>query len=356
MNVRLARPCFLHKPVVSYKKFPVHSKMYNILIIKPGAIGDLLHLTPLIRSIKSSHPDATISILVGSAGTAPLFKHNPHVCDTLIYDKRNKHRTISDIIGIWNEIRRRKFNLVLNFQRSNLKTWLLATAALPCHFLVYHKTRRNYVHAVDNYLETIKPLNIPITRTDLDLFVGPEDELFASQWLLSAGFTKKPVIAINPGASHPVNRWPVHQFVALLRMLEERLSANVVIVGGEQDVRLSEIIVENLASTPSVMTGKTTLLQLGALLKRCALLVTGDTGPMHIATAVGTPVVALFGAADPRRTGPIGAQNVIVRAGDIPCVPCRSRTCSNRIYQECMEHISPKMVFEAISGMLNFPK
>jgi len=116
-------------------------------------------------------------------------------------------------------------------------------------------------------------------------------------------------------------------------------------------------LAENIASLarykPVILTGKITLLQLGAVLKQCALLVTGDTGPLHIATAMGTSVVALFGAADPSRTGPLGAGHRVVQAKGVPCVPCRSRACNNAIPLECMKRISPKDVFDEIASMID---
>ncbi len=121
------------------------------------------------------------------------------------------------------------------------------------------------------------------------------------------------------------------------------------LVGGPDDVLLCEEITAKAALKPLVLAGKTTLLQLAALLKQSDVLVTGDTGPMHIATAVGTPVVALFGAADPARTGPVGDRHRIVQAAEVVCVPCRSRVCRNKNYRDCMEKISPEMVFDAVA-------
>src|SRR6185369_16205134 len=125
----------------------------NILIIKPGAIGDLLQLTPAIRALASAYPGARITLLVGTQATATLFLHHPLVSDTIIFDRRGEHRTILSLLRLWQQIRQGKYSLVVHFQRSNLKTWLLASAALPCRVLVYHKTRGRSVHVVDDYLE-----------------------------------------------------------------------------------------------------------------------------------------------------------------------------------------------------------
>jgi ADP-heptose:LPS heptosyltransferase len=107
-----------------------------------------------------------------------------------------------------------------------------------------------------------------------------------------------------------------------------------------------------MSSKPLDLIGKTSLLQLGAVLDRCDLLVSGDTGPLHLATAVKTPVLALFGAINPFRTGPVGDGHRVLRHEELPCVPCVAKSCTNPIDLECMERITPAEVFEAVVEML----
>lgn len=325
----------------------------NILIIKPGAIGDLLQLTPVIRALKSRFPQAGISLLVGSPSTAELFKYNAHVRETMVFDKAGADRSFPALVQLWRRLHRNRYDLVINFQRSNLKTWFLASAAFPCRVLVYHKARTTTVHAVVNYLETVAPLGIEATQTSLELTLGAGERAFAKEVISSSGSAGKPLIALNPGASHPVNRWAADRFAALSDMLTQKLEARVILIGGKEDVPLADEIAEKAGSKPLNMAGRVSLLQLGALLERCDILVSGDTGPMHIATAVGTRVVALFGAADPARTGPVGNGHRIMQAANVPCLPCRSRSCSNRTYLECMEKIPVSLVFEIIRDMLD---
>jgi heptosyltransferase-2 len=324
----------------------------NILIIKPGAIGDLLQMTPVIRALRGHYPDAGVSLMVGSAQTAGLFKHHADVQETIVYDKKGKQRSFPALLSLWKQLRRNNYDLVINFQRSNMRTWFLASAAFPCRVLVYHKTNSRNVHAVVNYLETLAPLGIHATDLHLELTLGAEDRAFALQLLSSQKSSTGPLIALNPGASHPVNRWSTGHFAALADRLVQRLDARVIIVGGPDDVMLAEEIAARTDSKPLVLAGKLGLLQLGALLEQCAVLVSGDTGPLHLATAVGTPVIALFGAADPARTGPVGDGHIVVVAGNVPCVPCRSRTCSSPRYLECMEKISADSVGDAVASVV----
>jgi heptosyltransferase-2 len=330
----------------------------NIFIIKPGAIGDVLQLTPVIRALKNHYRDAQITILVGTSATASLFQYNPSVTETIVFDKHSEQMSLPSLLKLWRRLHAKKFDLVLHFQRSNLKAWFLATAAVPCRILIYHKARKRTVHAVVNYLETIAPLGIFTSDLTLELSTGPDDKQFAEHLIAGMGKPHQPLIALNPGASHPIKQWTSEQFANLADMLADKLSARVVIVGGKEDILLAEEIVAKTRTKPLVIAGKTSLLQLGAVLEKCNVLVSGDTGPMHLGTAVGTSVIALFGATDPQRTGPVGSDraHTVMQARDVPCVPCKSLTCSNAVYLECMKNISVEAVFHAIVKTLKRDK
>jgi heptosyltransferase II len=327
----------------------------NILIIKPGAIGDLLQMTPVIRALSEAYPDARISLLVGNRSSADMFRYNQRLFTSYVYDKEHEHRTPAAFLKFWLELRQKKFDLVVNFQRSNLKTWILAAASFPCRVLVYRKRQAEDVHAVVNYLETLAPLGIAASRLDLEMSTGPEEKLHIKKFIASLGNPDTPLIALNPGASHAVNRWSPEAFAVLADRLAAELRARVIVTGGTGDGALAGVIAAKSKSHPFILAGKFDLLQLAALLEECDLVVSGDTGPMHMAAAVGTRVLALFGAADPARTGPVGAGHRVLQAAGVPCIPCRSRTCKHIPYLACMESLSVETVFAAIQEMLKHP-
>lgn len=326
----------------------------NILLIKPGAVGDLLQLTPAIRALAQHYPDAKISLLVGSVAAATMFLHNSHVHETIVFDRKGAHRTFAGFFDLWKRLRAADYDLVVNFQRSNVKAWLLASAAFPCKLFVYKKARGRTVHAVVNHLETLAPLGIRSEECDLDLQLsyGPQEHDHAETLIRDAGFSGKIVVALNPGASNRIKCWSPERFAILADTLVAELGAGIVLVGGGNERDLAERILAGMSHTPLDLIGKTTLLQLGAVLDRCDVLVSGDTGPLHLATAVSTPVIALFGAIDPERTGPVGEGHRIIRHDELPCVPCVARSCRNRIDLECMDRITPTEVFDTIVDML----
>jgi heptosyltransferase-2 len=324
----------------------------NILIIKPGAVGDLLQMTPVIRALTAYSPQAKISVLVGSEITAALFKYDSRIDETIVFERDGRHRSLSSRFALWKYLHSKGYDLVLNYQRSNLKTWFLTSAALPCRVLVYHKAENRTVHAVVNYLETLTPLGIAPADIDLELFLDDGARAYARDFFSSQGLDGKTVIALNPGATHAVNRWPTSRFAELTDLMTEQLHACPLIIGGPDDVPLADEIVARARTKSISIAGKTSLLQLGAVLEKCELLVSGDTGPLHLATAAGTNVIGLFGAADPGRTGPVGKGHRVIQAGKVPCVPCRSRRCSNKNYLECMESITAREVADVAARLL----
>lgn len=326
----------------------------NILIFKPGAIGDLLHITPAIRALKQVLPAAEITLLTGSNASAELFRYNSHITRFMVYDRKGEHRQWGAFLKLWRILRARSFDLVVNYQRSNLKGWLLLSAAFPCRVLIYHKARGRLVHAVENHLEAVAPLGIDPKAVDqsLELHPGPEDWRWVEELILREGLAGKLLIALNPGASNPIKCWSTRQFAELGERLQAELDAAVLVVGGPGEEPLAASIRGAMKQPPLDLVGRTSLLQLGALLARCATLVSGDTGPLHLATAVRTPVVALFGAIDPGRTGPVGEGHLVLRHPELPCVPCVAQECANAVLLECMARISVDEVLQAVRQVL----
>jgi len=326
----------------------------KILIIKPGAIGDLLHISPALRALKEHLPDAHVDIMVGSRATKCLFEHNPHIRRVLYFDRKGDHRSLRAFAALCHEVHNEDYDLVINFQRSTFKVWLLVMAAFPCRVLVYHKTRHRRVHAVENHLETLAPLGIDVNNADLslELYIGKEDTQFAIEQIPMAGRGGKPLIAMNLGASNRIKCWAPQSFAQLGDRLAGEFGAGLILIGGSDELDLAELVMDAALVKPLNLVGKMTLTQLGAVLQRCKLLVSGDTGPLHLATAVGTRVIGLFGAIDPERTGPVGSGHRVIRHPEVPCVPCNGKKCHHIPSLECMARITVDEVAAEVETML----
>lgn len=329
-------------------------KTRNILIFKPGAIGDLLHLTPVIRELNRKFPDARITLIVGSTISVDIFRNNPLVHEVIIYSKNGEHRSLSAFADLWLRLRSRHFDLVINYQRSNIKGWILMSATFPCRVLVYHKSRRSIVHAIVDHLRPLTVLEIDPYTVDqkLDFFPLPEDEEYADRFISEQHLAGKRLIAFNPGTSHASKCWPIEQFAVLADRLAAEHGCEIIVVGSSHEMPLATAIRDGMHHQMHDLCG-CSLGELGALLKRTEFLVTGDTGPMHIASSVGTRVLALYGPISPERSGPVGEGHQIIMHDELDCCPCNRFDCKNRSFRLCMEMITVDEVAQIAAEMLH---
>ena len=336
----------------------MNSDPKKILIIKPGAIGDLLHISPTVRALKKHFPAAGIDIMVSSRSTTCLFENSPHVRRVLFFDRKGEHRSWRRFMALWSDVRRENYDLVINFQRSTLKVWLLVLAAFPCRVLVYHKTKARKLHAVTNHLETVASLGIDIQKEnpDLELHLAAEDTVFAERFMVDNKLSGRQLVALNLGASNRIKCWPAESFAALGDRIQKETGAAILLVGGRDELDLAARIMSSSAIKPFNLAGALSLGQLGALLKQCKVLVSGDTGPLHLATAVGTRVIALFGAIDPDRTGPVGKGHLVISHPELECVPCNAKSCRHTPYLECMTLITVDEVMRAVRQLPDLDK
>jgi lipopolysaccharide heptosyltransferase II len=204
------------------------------------------------------------------------------------------------------------------------------------------------MHAVDRYLLIPRSLGVapPSTaapRFPLAVDHGADDKV--SEMLISAGaLVGSPLVAINAGARWATKQWPSSAFADVADQLQDE-GIRVVVIGRDAEGDPASAVVDHMRTSAINLVGKTSIKELIALLRRVHLLITNDSGPMHLAAAVGTPIVALFGPTDPRRTGPYGPGHLVLRSG-IPCSPCFSRRCVNPKTLECLTSISPGQVFQ----------
>ena len=199
---------------------------------------------------------------------------------------------------------------------------------------------------IDDFAKELTPLGIPVTDRQLDFFVPEEARLSLAQKL----DITTPFIAINPAGTRDINRWPPERFAQLIERLDAT-GRRVLLLGGPGDVALAQEIAEQTQAPVENLAGKLTVKELGALLEKAACVVTGDTGPLHIASAVKAPIVCLSGAADPDRTGPTRPGDLVVINRELSCVPCQARSCK-RGDIACMTQMPVEWVLDAISRRL----
>lgn len=334
----------------------------RILLLKLSAIGDCLVASPLARALRERYPEAHLTWLVGDKA-ALVVRGNPFVDEVLEW-----RGGFGATLSLMREVRRRRFDAVVDVQGA----WKSAPFALASGAKYRAVSSRadgaarraaNLVvpiletppHALEQYLRVASAFDISADAPRTPHFAVPtEARDWAQTWLQENRIDETRLIALNPGAARAIKQWPPAQFAALGDLLHAQ-EWEVVLLGGPGDVDLAREIASSMKRAPLVAAGQTTLAQLGALLERAAILVSADTGPMHLASGVGTPIVALFGPTDPRRTGPVGldrnAQPHTTVVRDLPCRPCFQKPTCQRF--ECLTELPAHDVFRAVMNGLS---
>ena len=332
--------------------------MQNILIIKLRYIGDVLLCTPLVRALREHYPEAQITFLV-SPGTQDVLKHNPCLDEVLLLPRTN----LFDQLRFLRGIRSRRFDCVLDLTDGDRSAIITAVTGASRRIgfnnenrwrgMVYSQcVRAKYgsMHMVDYHGQVASQLGIPNTLGPPEVWVSVQDEEGAQQLLQEKHLHDRPWVMIHPTARYWSKAWPADRFAALSDWLAKQ-GISVLLVGNEKDKAVGREIQHLSESKPASLMGGTSVLELAALMKRCVLFVGNDGGPMHIAAAVGCPVLAIFGPTDPAIWGPRGDRARVLYKG-LDCDACFLPGCL-RGEESCMKLISVDEVCNAALQLLN---
>ena len=329
----------------------------KILILKPSSLGDVVQALPVLRLLKRHLPASEIFWCIDSA-LAPLLEGDPDLTGIVRFERKRwaAPRHWPEMFRSLRWMRAQNFDWVIDLQclaRSGAFAWLANGKFLIGLDEVREGARGFYdvairrasfhTHAVDWYLAVLPRLGVPVHKNFQWL---PERPAIAaavkSKWQTDGARW----IAIQPGARWENKRWPVEYFAGLVRLLAKHFpDARFAILGAAEDKPLGETVARAEPQRCLNLCGQTSLLEMIEWLRLCKLMVTNDTGPMHVAAALNKPLVALFGPTEPRRTGPYGHLESVLRL-DLPCSPCLKSHCTYEKPDECLKAISPVMVFE----------
>ncbi len=326
-------------------------------------VGDTILSYPTVQRLKTAFSDCHLAILVPHH-LVDLWKTFPYVDEIIPFEKKGGLGSFWEDLKIGHSIRRRMFDLAIILPRSFRSAFQIYLAKIPIRigykgvgrsFFLTHPLQRKgevlSIHRVHYYQRLIDPLGVPDVVTSPRIFLREEDRNLARNYLEGLGLLNgKVLIGFNPGATYGLAKcWAPSRFGELGRRLVEKWDASILIFGRREEMPIAREILDHLKGGGIDLTGKTELLHLAALLERCNLLVTNDTGTMHMATAVGTSVVAIFGSTDAKTTGPWGEGHRVIRK-DVACSPCLKRLCPTD--HRCMELITVDEVEEVVENQL----
>jgi len=332
--------------------------MNNILVVKLRYLGDVLLATPTLRALKLAYPAARLSVLV-NRGTEAMVAGNPNIDEILLLDR-------GSLIAQWrflSDLRRQRFDMVIDLTDADRSAFLTWVTRAPhrigfnaeqrwrgrCYTAVVRSASSD--HRVERDLAALKPLGIFEGDRTPRLWLAPQDEQRAEQLLKRLGIRgNMPIAVLQPGARYWFKAWPAERFAELADRISAEHGCQVLIGGSLQEDELALRIRRVAKSHPISMAGLSDMRTFAAVLKRSALFVGNDSGAMHVAAAMGTPLVALFGPSNPAEWGPRGERTEVIYKG-LDCRVCFHPTCE-RGEQNCMKLISIDDVMSAIGRLM----
>lgn len=338
----------------------------NILIVKLSAIGDVVHALPVAAALKQWRPDCRISWVVEKAAF-PLVDGHPYVDEAILFDKP-KFKSLGGLAvnapRFLRGLRERKFDVVLDLQ-GLLKSALVAWGSGAKKRYVYENCREGsglfaerivgpHVtggHVTERYLDVVRHLGVDIAAgtADYGVRVSAEEDTATRSVARHNGLAiDQRYAALVLGAGWPNKIWPQEHFAAVGDALYER-GIIPVIVGGPSDAQLATLVAGQMKIPPVNLIGKTSLKQLACVLQQASVVIGGDTGPLHLAAALKTPVVALLGPTDEDRNGPYGKGHEVLTVPH-DCAGCWKRNCPKR--WDCLAAILPEQVVAAVERIV----
>lgn len=347
----------------------ISARRRRILIVNVNWLGDVIFSGPFLRALRSRYPNAFIACMAVPR-CRELLELNPRIDRLIIYDEEGAEKGIFGKMRFIRILAGMRFDTAVLVHRSATRALITAVACIRERVGYYTLKRGLFLtkgieppcdplrdtscHRVDYFLGLAGALDADTSNKDYEFFISDADRKAAEKVLKESGVTfGRPIAAFNPGGNWGPKRWPAANFAALGDGIADKYDCDIIITGAANDAELAGHIAALMRNKPIILCGRTTIRRLAGVFERVALVVSGDSGPMHIAVAVGANVIAIFGPTSPAVTGPYGRGKYTVLRGDVTCdIPCYDASCRDN---RCMKAVNPHVVLKAIEelGVLN---
>ncbi len=337
------------------------SQTKKILIIAMGGIGNMIFLTPALKALRKAFPSSEMFFLLGPYGAEKVIEKS-FLFDKKIIVETETFKGISGKIKLLRQLRKEHFDLGFTSTGSNpIKSGLLCLLSGIKYRLgenikgkgFFYNLKipfNKYSHEVDSNIQLVQKLGIKVSDKSLFIYSSEDDKDFANKIFIQNEFEGKLVVGMHPGSGiHQAEfkRWPKERFARLADWIIGHYKASVILFGGTEEINLAEDI-QNLMSSPTlILAGKTTLAQAAALINKCQFFISNDSGLLHVACAVKTPTISIFGPTDYKKTGPYSDSSTKIRK-DLSCSPCYVGKPIHCSHLDCIQLITADDVIEIV--------
>jgi heptosyltransferase-2 len=334
--------------------------------VRTDRLGDVLLSTPAVKALRQNFPQSYIAMMV-SPYTKEEVDGNPDIDEVITFDKEGKDKGWLGGLKFAAALRKKKFDLVLILHPTRRMHILMFLAGIrrrlgydrKFKFLltdrIRHTKQSGAKHESEYVLDFVRYLGIRPEDKALFMPLSPESEKWARDLFNSLGIQDKDkILAIHPTASCPSRIWPAERFARVADILAEKYGFKVVVVSGAKDMQKAQEVIKNMHQAALELSGRTSVSQLASVLKRCQLFISTDSGPMHVACAIGVPVITIFGrnqaGLSPRRWGPLGKNNRVLHK-TVGCQVCLAHNCSKDF--ACLKAVTVEDVLQAAEEILS---
>ncbi|MFH1552088.1 MAG: lipopolysaccharide heptosyltransferase II [Candidatus Omnitrophota bacterium] len=337
----------------------------RILITRTDRLGDVVLSTPVIRFMRQAYPDSYIAFMVRPENR-DVVANNPHLDEIIVYDKRGAQRSFWDTVKFAFDLRRKRFDIAVALHPTNRAHIMLFLAGIPVRIgyrrkmswlltkRIPHRKQEGGKHEVDYNFDLLEQSGFDVAHLDRRPYMRTtdNDKRLIDSMQKSFGIGKD-IIAVHAGASCPSKRWFPERFARVADILGEKYQCDIVLVGGDDTAEYSGIVASAMKHKVTDLTGMLLVGELAELISRCKIFISNDSGPVHVAVAVGTPAVAIFGRKEsglsPGRWGPLGERDAVLHkpAG---CEVCLAHNCERDF--ACLKAITVEDVVEASEKIL----
>lgn len=335
-------------------------KADTILVTFLMHLGDLVLTTPFLHVLRKAAPQAKITYLVDEK-LQDIVRYNKNIDEVLTIDKKGRDNSISALWQQAQKLRERRFDVLISLHPNERCSFLCAASGARYKAGAVHRMLQPFFdapirldrtkHAVDMYIEVLEKLGVQdCTHQGLEMWTNAEQDAAAERFYAQHDLGDAPLVGFNIGSAVLTKRWPSERFAQVADALAAE-GYRTVFFGGQMDRELVSATTDKMQSTPIIATGAFTLGELAAAMRRCRLIITNDSGPMHVAITQKVPLVALYGPSNPKLYGPYTKRATVVTAQP-PCLDCGLQMKHTCPHLRCMNELTVEQVLAAAQAWL----